>query len=166
MRVCGRADKPFFTRLGLSERDFEAMVWLSSWALLPDVGPGPADAGAQPQEAGPAQEGASQGKAPEWTVANLSVAEKRSVGRQCKDLIDAGRVAWLQDMGMACEVVEYSRFLSVPGEQASAGFLACYNSTVPTFMREPHTPRHRVTKGTMMLSYTTQSLLVDTDNQR
>lgn len=82
------------------------MVWLSSWAVLPDTQPGAAEA---QREGGPAHEGAQeQGAALDgWTVAGLPVVEKRTVGRQCKDLIDAGRVAWLRDMGMACELVEY-----------------------------------------------------------
>lgn len=96
------ADKPFLTRLGLSEQDFEAMVWLSSWAVLPDTGTGAAHTGVQHQEGSQ-----QQGQELDWAVGGLSAAEKRGVGRQCKDIIDAGRVVWLRDMGMVCELVEY-----------------------------------------------------------
>ncbi|EFJ09751.1 hypothetical protein SELMODRAFT_427800 [Selaginella moellendorffii] len=64
-------NKEFFQSMGLTKTDFEAVVWMTSWAL------------------------------------SGNCDEKAELGMKCKELLDMGRLLWLQRTGMSTKMVKY-----------------------------------------------------------
>lgn len=110
--------------LGLSPQDFEMASWMSGWALCGHELP----QGAAPDGEGEALVAEAEGGAPPSAAAQAALsdaqqqeqdggpwrphraiprAERIRVGALCKALIDAGRLAWLQQQGVRAELVYY-----------------------------------------------------------
>lgn len=88
---CGRE---WFLAQGLSASDFALVKRLSAWATCfparPKIAnPGAGDGGAQ-------------------AVDELSAPEKVALGRDCKRLLDAGRLHFLRQHGFRAELVHYA----------------------------------------------------------
>ena len=74
-----------------SERDLENVFWLSSWATLKGGGHG------APEPPG----------RDDLYFSSLSLQRKVDTGRQCKQLLDAGRLEWLRRRGFSVKGVRY-----------------------------------------------------------
>ncbi|GFR49794.1 hypothetical protein Agub_g11732 [Astrephomene gubernaculifera] len=128
--------KPLFRRLGFSPLEFELMSWMTGWALCGHDTPagsgnsnGEADADTEDVDV-PApptsQEAAAPAPAPAvqqqaWQqneqqpsvrssfnpVSHLPRDRRMAVGQMCKQLIDAGRLEWLQGRFQSAELVSY-----------------------------------------------------------
>lgn len=92
---CGRQ---WFTAQGLTADDFALARRLSAWAVC---FPG------RSKVAGPDYGGRGD-QAEEGAPGELSAAEKVALGRDCKRLIDAGRMHFLRQRGFCAELVHYA----------------------------------------------------------
>lgn len=86
-------------QVNLDSRDFAIMRALTSWATCA------ARATAQPEDHdGPAQEEALPGR---YAALGLNVATRERIGRQCKQVIDCGRVSFIASWPLNARLVLY-----------------------------------------------------------
>jgi len=111
-------NRPFLEALGVGEEDFALLTLLSSWATeANDVGEerganavepeGGAFAGPQGDEDDEGEHLETQHPQAAQLGLGLSRAERKSVGRMCKQLIDTGRLRFLEANGYAGRLQAY-----------------------------------------------------------
>ncbi|XP_078445079.1 methyltransferase isoform X2 [Wolffia australiana] len=95
-------NKEYFSRLGISAEQFNAITWFSSWAV-------DGANGSKSQEAAPVPSivSSSLGNGVEEVVKRMNPEEKTSLGIICKEMIDLGRFKWLQGRGRKADIVKY-----------------------------------------------------------
>ncbi|KAK3145587.1 hypothetical protein QOZ80_3BG0254800 [Eleusine coracana subsp. coracana] len=102
------ANKSFLSGLGITEDEFHAMTWLSSWAV---------DGDHSSQDSSLEVEGTSceireskpdtEAVGIERFIRTMPPAERASLGFMCKDIIDTGRLLWLRQRGLVADLVSY-----------------------------------------------------------
>ncbi|KZV47594.1 hypothetical protein F511_12863 [Dorcoceras hygrometricum] len=104
-------NKRYFSDLGFSKEDFHAISWFTSWAVDADHGPefSVADHSAlleilwEKKETCPV----SDLCAVEEIVRQMQPTERAALGFMCKDIIDFGRLKWLESQGLKSHLVKY-----------------------------------------------------------
>ncbi|KAI4792592.1 hypothetical protein KUCAC02_033290, partial [Chaenocephalus aceratus] len=99
--------KEFFLQRGIGAEEFSAFCRMSSWATC-GMRPTNRDASSQ-DPANQSREEEEHEPAEERDAVSgfLSVEEREQVGRLCKQLIDAGRIHFLQERGFNSKLTRY-----------------------------------------------------------
>lgn len=104
---------------GITNQDFYAITWFSSWAVDADHSSDPSINQAENSieiNASELNEGRKHSSAIEWvvgdksveeTIRNMKAVDRAAFGLKCKDIIDMGRVLWLRERGLVAELVKY-----------------------------------------------------------
>ncbi|XP_078102869.1 tRNA:m(4)X modification enzyme TRM13 homolog isoform X2 [Sander vitreus] len=99
----------FFLQRGLGAREFSAFCRMSSWATC---GLRPANQDAPPQDQEPTNQRGEEDHEPaeeaDAVSGFLSAAEREHVGRLCKQLIDSGRLDFLETHGFTSKLTRYA----------------------------------------------------------
>nr|CAB3497582.1 unnamed protein product [Digitaria exilis] len=102
-------NKSFLSELGITEEEFHAMTWFSSWAVdgdhsSPDSYVDVEDTSSEvrePEKPDPDMAGI------ERIIRSIPTGERASLGFMCKDIIDTGRLLWLRHKGLVADLVSY-----------------------------------------------------------
>nr|CAB3492597.1 unnamed protein product [Digitaria exilis] len=102
-------NKSFLSELGITEEEFHAMTWFSSWAVdgdhsSPDSYVDVEDTSSEvrePEKPDPDMAGI------ERMIRSIPTGERASLGFMCKDIIDTGRLLWLRHKGLVADLVSY-----------------------------------------------------------
>eukprot|EP00058_Branchiostoma_floridae_P020508 XP_002605998.1 hypothetical protein BRAFLDRAFT_285163 [Branchiostoma floridae] len=96
--------KGFFTSIGFTEEDFHLLRSMSSWATCGFARGQTKNAGGNEEEVkeNSEEEGEEEKAAAIWTV-----EEREEIGRQCKRLLDQGRLWYLQQCDFNTQLVHY-----------------------------------------------------------
>ncbi|KAL6893762.1 hypothetical protein ACP4OV_007860 [Aristida adscensionis] len=103
------ANKSYLSGLGITEDEFHAMTWLSSWAV--DGDHSSQDSSVEVDDT--SSEARASGKADreavgiEGIIRSITAGERASLGFMCKDIIDSGRLLWLRQKGLVADLVSY-----------------------------------------------------------
>ncbi|KAL6636586.1 hypothetical protein ACP70R_024158 [Stipagrostis hirtigluma subsp. patula] len=103
------ANKSFLSGLGITEEEFHAMTWLSSWAVDGDHNSQDSsveveDTSLEVREPGKAD---PEAVGIERIIRSIPAGERASLGFMCKDIIDTGRLLWLRQKGLVADLVSY-----------------------------------------------------------
>jgi len=95
-------NKKFFIENGLSKKSFEVMCRLSSWAVC----------GFNCTKSYQSIDNTSAASvnntySNDHNLSFLNDAEKEAIGKKCKDLINTGRILFLQENGFDAELIYY-----------------------------------------------------------
>lgn len=102
-------NKPYMLDLGITKDDFNAMTWLTSWAVDADHGSDLCGTGSfdlQIREHEHVESDPSTYDVKNM-VKNMKAVDRAVVGLMCKDIIDVGRFMWLKEHELECELVKY-----------------------------------------------------------
>nr|GMD27807.1 tRNA:M(4)X modification enzyme TRM13 homolog isoform X1 [Ipomoea batatas]GME20196.1 tRNA:M(4)X modification enzyme TRM13 homolog isoform X1 [Ipomoea batatas] len=102
----------YMLNLGISMEDFHAVTWFTSWAVdadhTSDLNGSDCTTDLQISERESCElDGDVDPKGVEGIIRNMKGVERAALGFMCKDIIDAGRMAWLKEVGLECQLVKY-----------------------------------------------------------
>ncbi|KAL3348307.1 hypothetical protein AABB24_021792 [Solanum stoloniferum] len=102
-------NKRYMLDLGISKDDFNAMTWLTSWAVDADHGSDLCGTGSFDLQIRENEHVESDPNTYDVKnmVKNMKAVDRAVVGLMCKDIIDVGRFMWLKEHGLECELVKY-----------------------------------------------------------
>ncbi|RCV40081.1 hypothetical protein SETIT_9G022900v2 [Setaria italica] len=102
-------NKSFLSGLGITEEEFHAITWFSSWAVDGDH--------SSPGSYAEVEDTSSEVREPEKPdpeiigieriIRSIPTGERASLGFMCKDIIDTGRLLWLRHKGLVADLVSY-----------------------------------------------------------
>lgn len=103
------ANKAFVSGLGITEEEFHAMTWFSSWAV--DGDHSSRDSSLEAEDS-PSEVRETEKPGPEITrterlIRGIPGEERSALGFMCKDIIDTGRLLWLRHKGLEADLVSY-----------------------------------------------------------
>uniref|UniRef100_A0A0D9W116 tRNA:m(4)X modification enzyme TRM13 n=1 Tax=Leersia perrieri TaxID=77586 RepID=A0A0D9W116_9ORYZ len=105
------ANKTFLSELGITEEDFHAMTWFSSWAV--EGGHSSQDSSLEVEDSTP-DDRREKAEKPDVEVSGIDrliggipAGERAALGFMCKDIIDTGRLLWLRGKGLEADLVSY-----------------------------------------------------------
>uniref|UniRef100_A0A0E0KL58 tRNA:m(4)X modification enzyme TRM13 n=1 Tax=Oryza punctata TaxID=4537 RepID=A0A0E0KL58_ORYPU len=105
------ANKTFLSGLGITEEDFHAMTWFSSWAV--DGDHSSQESSLEFEDLSP-EDRYEKAEKPDVEVSGLDrlirsipAGERAALGFMCKDIIDTGRLLWLREKGLVADLVSY-----------------------------------------------------------
>ncbi|XP_066349794.1 tRNA:m(4)X modification enzyme TRM13-like [Miscanthus floridulus] len=102
-------NKSFLLGLGITEEEFHAMTWFSSWAVdgdhsYPDS---PVEVEDTSSEVRELEKLDQEIIGIERIIRSIPAGERASLGSMCKDIIDTGRLLWLGQKGLVADLVSY-----------------------------------------------------------
>ncbi|WVZ61144.1 hypothetical protein U9M48_011062 [Paspalum notatum var. saurae] len=101
------ANKSFLSGLGITEEEFHAMTWFSSWAVDGDHSSSDSSAGVEETSSEIREKPDQEAIGIERIIRSIPAVERASLGFMCKDIIDTGRLLWLAQKGLAADLVSY-----------------------------------------------------------
>ncbi|XP_073155445.1 uncharacterized protein [Henckelia pumila] len=111
-------NKRYFTDLGFTKEDFHAISWFTSWAVDADHGSefSVADHSAQLEIMWEKKESCPDSDlcAVDEIVRQMQPTDRAALGFMCKDIIDFGRLKWLESQGLKSHLVKYVPFSISP----------------------------------------------------
>ncbi|WVZ61146.1 hypothetical protein U9M48_011062 [Paspalum notatum var. saurae] len=100
-------NKSFLSGLGITEEEFHAMTWFSSWAVDGDHSSSDSSAGVEETSSEIREKPDQEAIGIERIIRSIPAVERASLGFMCKDIIDTGRLLWLAQKGLAADLVSY-----------------------------------------------------------
>uniref|UniRef100_A0A0E0D956 tRNA:m(4)X modification enzyme TRM13 n=1 Tax=Oryza meridionalis TaxID=40149 RepID=A0A0E0D956_9ORYZ len=105
------ANKTFLSGLGITEEDFHAMTWFSSWAVdgdhsSPDSSLEVEDSSLE-DRCRKAEKSDVEVSGIDRLIRSIPAGERAALGFMCKDIIDTGRLLWLREKGLDADLVSY-----------------------------------------------------------
>ncbi|XP_073294835.1 tRNA:m(4)X modification enzyme TRM13 [Primulina huaijiensis] len=111
-------NKRYFSDLGFTKEDFHVISWFTSWAVDADHGSefSVADHSAQLQIMWEKKENFPDPDlcAVEEIIRQMQPTDRAALGFMCKDIIDVGRLMWLESQGLKSHLVKYVPFSISP----------------------------------------------------
>ncbi|CAN6308637.1 unnamed protein product [Urochloa humidicola] len=103
------ANKSFLSGLGITEEEFHAMTWFSSWAVDGDHSSPDSylEIEDMPSEVREPEKPDSEILGIERIIRSIPTVERASLGFMCKDIIDTARLLWLRQRGLVADLVSY-----------------------------------------------------------
>ncbi|CAH9134670.1 unnamed protein product [Cuscuta epithymum] len=102
-------NKEYMLNLGVGMEEFNALTWFTSWAVDAAADHGSdlngGCTGTEPQTRGNVAVVDVSGV--EGLCKSMKAVDRAALGFMCKDIIDAGRISWLKEVGFECEMVKY-----------------------------------------------------------
>ncbi|XP_065033930.1 tRNA:m(4)X modification enzyme TRM13 isoform X4 [Musa acuminata AAA Group] len=110
--LCGPAtDTKFLLSLGITEEEFHAMTWFTSWAVDADHSSELSDVSHQETNLSTICSEDKQSNLEdsdvEQVIRGMPVLDRAHLGFICKEIIDIGRLLSLRDQGMDAQLVKY-----------------------------------------------------------
>lgn len=102
-------NRKYMSNLGITKEEFHTITWFTSWAVDADHGTDLSDiteCRSQLQLIG-AEECGGIGNGVEEIIRNMKAAERAALGIICKEIIDMGRMMWLNEQGLETNLVKY-----------------------------------------------------------
>ncbi|XP_006650853.1 tRNA:m(4)X modification enzyme TRM13 [Oryza brachyantha] len=105
------ANKTFLQNLGITEENFHAMTWFSSWAV--DGDHSSQDSSLDVEDLSPedryekADKPGVEASGIDKLIRSIPAGERAALGFMCKDIIDTGRLLWLREKGLDADLVSY-----------------------------------------------------------
>ncbi|KAL5218706.1 hypothetical protein ABZP36_019390 [Zizania latifolia] len=105
------ANKTFLSGLGITEEDFHAMTWFSSWAVDGDHSSQDSNLEVEDSSSEDRYRKAAKPDAEvigiDRLIRSIPAGERAALGFMCKDIIDTGRLLWLRDKGLDADLLSY-----------------------------------------------------------